>query len=48
MSDATYQSPSVAEYLAAQNAELEVLSYTSKALPEPVRVRRWTVYRDPA
>jgi class 3 adenylate cyclase len=46
MSDATYLSPSVAEYLAEQGAELELLSYASKALPEPVTVRRWTVYRD--
>jgi hypothetical protein len=38
--------PSVAEDLAEQGAELELLSYTSKALPEPVAVRRWTVYRE--
>ena len=48
MSEATYRSPAVADYLAAQRAELEVLSYTSKALPEPVGVRRWTLYRDTA
>lgn len=46
MSEATYQSPSVAEYLAEQGAQLELLSYASKALSEPVGVRRWTVYRD--
>ncbi|HMG51930.1 MAG TPA: DUF5939 domain-containing protein [Kofleriaceae bacterium] len=46
MSDTTYRSPAVAEYLAQQRAELEILSYTSKALPEPVAVRRWTVHRD--
>jgi class 3 adenylate cyclase len=46
MSDATYLSPSVAEYLAAHGAELEQLSYTSKALSEPVGVRRWTVFRE--
>jgi class 3 adenylate cyclase len=46
MSDATYRSPGVAAYLAEQGAELEPLSYTSKALPEPVGVRRWTVYRE--
>jgi class 3 adenylate cyclase len=46
MSEATYRSPSVAGYLAEQAAELEVLSYTSKALPAPVTVRRWTVYRE--
>lgn len=46
MSEATYRSPSVAGYLAEQGAELEILSYTSKALPDPVAVRRWTVYRE--
>ncbi|HEX2688187.1 MAG TPA: DUF5939 domain-containing protein [Kofleriaceae bacterium] len=46
MSDATYHAPGVADYLAEQGSELELLSYTSKALPEPVGVRRWTVYRD--
>ena len=46
MSEATYRSPSVADYLAEQGAELEILSYTSKALPAPVSVRRWTVYRE--
>ena len=46
MSETTYRSPGVAEYLAEQNAELEELQYTSKALPEPVGVRRWTVYRE--
>jgi class 3 adenylate cyclase len=48
MSETTYRSPSVAEYLAEQQAELEIMSYTSKALPEPVAVRRWTVYREGA
>jgi hypothetical protein len=28
------------------NAELEIVSYASKALPEPVGVRRWTVHRE--
>ena len=46
MSEATYRSPGVADYLAEQGAELEILSYTSKALPAPVTVRRWTVYRE--
>jgi class 3 adenylate cyclase len=46
MSEATYLSPSVTAYLAEQGAELDLLSYTSKALPEPVVVRRWTVYRE--
>src|SRR5262249_28113101 len=46
MSEATYRAPSVGAYLAEQGAELETLAYTSKALPEPVAVRRWTVYRE--
>jgi class 3 adenylate cyclase len=45
MSEATYRAPGVAEYLEGQKAELEELAYTSKALPAPVGVRRWTVYR---
>jgi class 3 adenylate cyclase len=44
MSDTTYHAPGVAAYLAEQRAELAVLAYTSKALPEPVAVRQWTVY----
>ena len=46
ISEATYRAPSVAEYLTEQKAELEIMAYTSKALPEPVAVRRWTVYRE--
>ncbi|MGN6106910.1 MAG: DUF5939 domain-containing protein [Kofleriaceae bacterium] len=45
MSEATYDAPGVAQYLAEQAAELEALEYTSKALPRPVGVRRWSVYR---
>ena len=48
MAESTYQAAGVADYLAAQGAELEDLAYTSKALPEPVRVRRWSVYPAPA
>jgi class 3 adenylate cyclase len=44
MSDATYRAPGVAAYLAEQGAKLEVLSYTSAALRDPVGVRQWTVY----
>ncbi len=47
MSEATYRSPGVADYLAKQGAELEILQYTSRALPDPVAVRRWTVHREP-
>jgi class 3 adenylate cyclase len=46
ISEATYRSPGVADYLAEQAAELEILQYTSRALPDPVTVRRWTVYRE--
>jgi class 3 adenylate cyclase len=46
-SDATYAAPGVAAYCSEQNAELETLSYTSKALPAPVGVKRWTLYREP-
>ncbi|HEY0250933.1 MAG TPA: DUF5939 domain-containing protein, partial [Kofleriaceae bacterium] len=44
ISEATYRAPKVAEYLAEQHAVLETLEYTSKALPAPVAVKRWTVY----
>ncbi|MFT3774024.1 MAG: DUF5939 domain-containing protein [Minicystis sp.] len=44
MSEATYRSPGVADYLVEQGAALEELEYSSKALPAPIGVRRWTVY----
>jgi class 3 adenylate cyclase len=44
MSEVTYRAAGVAEYLAEQNAKVEELVYESKALREPVNVRRWTVY----
>lgn len=44
MSEATYQSPGVQEVLAAHGAETVALSYSSKALPEPIGVRQWTVF----
>ena len=47
MSEVTYRSTGVAEFLAEQKAELEELLYESKALKEPVKVRRWSVYRGP-
>ena len=46
MSDATYRAAGVAEYLGDQKVELEDLTYESKALREPVSVKRWSVYRD--
>jgi class 3 adenylate cyclase len=47
MSETTYRAAGVAEYLASEKAELETLEYTSKALPAPVCVKRWSVYREP-
>jgi class 3 adenylate cyclase len=44
MSEATYRAAGVAELLASEKAELENLVYESKALREPVAVRRWSVY----
>ena len=46
MSEATYRGAGVAEFLAEQGVALEDLQYTSKALPAPVSVKRWTVYRE--
>jgi len=36
----------LAEFLVEQSAKLEQLEYTSKALPSPVAVRRWTVFEN--
>jgi hypothetical protein len=44
MSEATYRSAGVAELCAEQRAELEDLTYQSKALKEVVRVKRWSVF----
>jgi class 3 adenylate cyclase len=46
MSEATYRSPGVAELLAEQKADLDELTYESKALRESVKVRRWNVFRE--
>ena len=46
MSETTYRASGVAEYLAEQKVELDSLQYTSKALPEAVAVKRWSVYRE--
>jgi class 3 adenylate cyclase len=43
MSFATYSAPGVRAFLDEQRAALEELAYTSKALPAPVQVRRWSV-----
>jgi class 3 adenylate cyclase len=44
MSETTYRATGVAELLATENANVEPLVYESKALKEPVAVRRWSVY----
>jgi class 3 adenylate cyclase len=44
MSEAVFSAPGVAAWLAERGATLEAIEYTSKAIPEPVRVKRWTVY----
>lgn len=44
MSESTHASPGVAAYIEQQGATVEALEYTSKALPAPVAVRRWTVF----
>jgi class 3 adenylate cyclase len=46
MSEATYRAPGVSEYLEREGVGLETLEYTSKALPAPVVVRRWSVFRE--
>jgi class 3 adenylate cyclase len=45
LSDATYQSPGVAAYLAERGADLETVEYTSKAFSAPIGAKRWTVFR---
>jgi class 3 adenylate cyclase len=44
MSDATFASTGVAEYVAAAGGRVAAMTYTSKALPEPIGVQQWTVY----
>ena len=44
VADTTYRAPGVAAYLDEHHAVLEPLAYTSKALPDPVGVKRWSVY----
>ena len=45
MSESTYLAAGVVDYLREQGAATVALSYTSKALPEPIAVRQWTVYQ---
>jgi len=44
MSCATWNAPGVAEWVRAQGGPVEDVAYTSKALPEPVPVKRWTLH----
>ncbi|MBL9016193.1 MAG: adenylate/guanylate cyclase domain-containing protein [Myxococcales bacterium] len=44
MTEATYASPGVAALMEERGATVETLEYTSKALPAPVIVRRWSVF----
>ncbi len=44
MSDTTYRAPGVAAWLDAEGAVLEGCEYRSKAVPEGVQVKRWTLY----
>ena len=46
MSEATHRAPGVAAWIEEQGAALESLEYSSKAIPEPIGVTRWTVYPD--
>jgi class 3 adenylate cyclase len=46
MSEQTYRAAGVAEFLAEQKADLEDLTYESKALRDVVQVKRWNVYRE--
>ncbi|MEO7331857.1 MAG: DUF5939 domain-containing protein [Minicystis sp.] len=45
MSLAVYAAPGVAEWIAQQGATLEDLAYSSKAIPTPIAIKRWTVHR---
>ncbi len=44
MSAAVFGAPGVAAWLEEQGATLEDLTYTSKAIPEPIAVKRWTLH----
>lgn len=45
MSEATYQAPGVAAWIADQGARVEVVSLDHKAFSAPVAARRWIVHR---
>lgn len=44
MSEATYGAPGVADWLAAEKAPIEALTYSNKAYADPIAVRRWTLF----
>jgi class 3 adenylate cyclase len=44
LSEATWKAPGVAAWLAAEGAVLDDLAYSSKAIPEPIAVKRWTLF----
>lgn len=44
MSDVMYDAPGVAAYLDERHAKLEAVELASKAFPEPIRAKRWTVH----
>jgi class 3 adenylate cyclase len=48
MSEATFKSPGVAEYIGAEAKPdaIDTMEYTSKALTGPVGVKRWTVHKE--
>jgi class 3 adenylate cyclase len=46
MSEQTFKSPGVPEFIAEQNARIDELIYESKALKEKVPVRRWSVFTE--
>ena len=45
MSETTWRAPGVADFLAKQGVTA-ALEYKSKALPEPVPVRQWTLFSE--
>jgi class 3 adenylate cyclase len=44
MSEATYRAPGVAAWLDGEGAVLDDCEFKSKAIPEGVRVKRWTLF----
>jgi class 3 adenylate cyclase/1-acyl-sn-glycerol-3-phosphate acyltransferase len=44
MSESTFDAPGVAQWLHEEGAVLDDLAYSSAAIPEPIRVKRWTLH----